>query len=71
MAWIRTFEENEARGLLTWVYKVARWTQGRIPNIVKSQPARSSCAGSPLSHAYGGSVAVELRAAQNGGNRRL
>jgi hypothetical protein len=35
MAWIRTFEENEARGLLTWVYRVARWTQGRIPNIVK------------------------------------
>lgn len=35
MAWIRTFEEHEARGLLTWVYRVARWTQGRIPNIVK------------------------------------
>src|SRR4029453_3765425 len=35
MAWIRTFEENEAQGLLTWVYRVARWTQGRIPNIVK------------------------------------
>jgi len=36
MAWIRTFEENEARGLLAWVYRVARWRQGRIPNIVKA-----------------------------------
>ena len=35
MAWIRTFEENEARGLLSWVYRVARWTRGRVPNIVK------------------------------------
>ena len=35
MAWIKTFEENEARGLLTWVYRVARWTQNRVPNIVK------------------------------------
>jgi hypothetical protein len=35
MAWIRTFEENEARGLLTWVYRVARWRQGRVPKIVK------------------------------------
>ena len=35
MPWIRTFEENEARGLLTWVYRVARWGRGRVPNIVK------------------------------------
>jgi alkylhydroperoxidase family enzyme len=35
MAWIRTFGEDEARGLLTWVYRVARWRQGRVPNIVK------------------------------------
>jgi alkylhydroperoxidase family enzyme len=35
MAWIKTFAENEARGLLAWVYRVARWTQGRVPNIVK------------------------------------
>ena len=35
MAWIRTFEENEARGLLAWVYRVARWRRGRVPNIVK------------------------------------
>ena len=35
MTWIKTFEENEARGLLTWVYRIARWRQGRIPNIVK------------------------------------
>ena len=35
MAWIKTFEENEARGLLTWVYRVARWRRGRVPNIVK------------------------------------
>jgi alkylhydroperoxidase family enzyme len=36
MPWIRTFEENEARGLLAWVYRVARWRQGRVPNIVKA-----------------------------------
>ena len=36
MAWIRTFEENEARGLLKWLYRVARWRQGRVPNIVKA-----------------------------------
>lgn len=35
MTWIKTFEENEAQGLLTWVYRVARWTQNRVPNIVK------------------------------------
>ncbi|HEY7166410.1 MAG TPA: hypothetical protein VIB79_17685 [Candidatus Binatia bacterium] len=35
MAWIKTFEENEARGLLSWVYRVARWKHGRVPNIVK------------------------------------
>jgi hypothetical protein len=35
MTWIRTLDENEARGLLTWVYRVARWKQGRVPNIVK------------------------------------
>jgi alkylhydroperoxidase family enzyme len=35
MAWIKTFEENEAQGLLAWVYRVMRWTQGRVPNIVK------------------------------------
>jgi alkylhydroperoxidase family enzyme len=35
MAWIKTFEENETQGLLTWVYRVARWTQNRVPNIVK------------------------------------
>jgi alkylhydroperoxidase family enzyme len=35
MAWIRTFGEDEALGLLTWVYRVARWRQGRVPNIVK------------------------------------
>ena len=35
MAWIRTLEENESRGLLTWVYRVARWRLGRVPNIVK------------------------------------
>jgi hypothetical protein len=35
MAWIETFEENEARGLLGWVYRVARWSRGRVPNIVK------------------------------------
>jgi len=35
MTWIRTLDENEARGLLTWVYRIARWKQGRVPNIVK------------------------------------
>jgi hypothetical protein len=35
MAWIKTFEENDARGLVSWVYRVMRWTQGRVPNIVK------------------------------------
>jgi alkylhydroperoxidase family enzyme len=35
MAWIRTLAENEARGLLRWVYGVARWRQGKVPNIVK------------------------------------
>jgi alkylhydroperoxidase family enzyme len=35
MAWIKTLEENEARGLLTWIYRVLRWTRGRVPNIVK------------------------------------
>lgn len=35
MAWIKTVEEDQARGLLTWVYRVARWTRGRVPNIVK------------------------------------
>lgn len=35
MGWIKTFEEHEAGGLLTWVYRVARWRHGRIPNIVK------------------------------------
>ncbi len=35
MTWIRTFEENEAHGLLAWVYRVARWKRGRVPNIVK------------------------------------
>ncbi len=35
MAWIKTFEDSEARGLLAWVYRVMRWTQGRVPNIVK------------------------------------
>jgi hypothetical protein len=37
MAWIRTFEENEARGLLTWVYRVARWRRGGFPILLKSQ----------------------------------
>jgi len=36
MPWIRIFEENEARGLLRWVYRVARWRQGRVPNLVKA-----------------------------------
>ena len=35
MSWIRTFEENEARGLLTWIYRALRWTRGSVPNIVK------------------------------------
>ena len=35
MTWIKTLEENEARGLLAWVYRVSRWTRGRVPNIVK------------------------------------
>ena len=35
MAWIKTVEEDQARGLLTWVYRVARWSRGRVPNIVK------------------------------------
>ena len=35
MAWIKTFEENEARGLLGWVYRVARWNRGGVPNIVQ------------------------------------
>jgi len=50
MAWIKTFEENEARGLLSWVYRVARWKQGRVPNIVKmsSLNARALVALGPL-----------------------
>jgi hypothetical protein len=35
MAWIKTFEEHDARGLLAWVYRVARWRQRTVPNIVK------------------------------------
>lgn len=35
MTWIKTIEESEAQGLLTWVYRVLRWTRGRVPNIVK------------------------------------
>jgi alkylhydroperoxidase family enzyme len=35
MPWIQTFEESEAKGLLAWVYRVLRWTRGRVPNIVK------------------------------------
>ena len=35
MMWIKTVEESEARGLLTWVYRALRWTRGRVPNIVK------------------------------------
>ena len=35
MAWIKTFEEHEARGLLRWVYLVSRWSRGRVPNILK------------------------------------
>jgi len=35
MAWIKTFAEDEARGLLGWVYRVLRWSRGRVPNIVK------------------------------------
>lgn len=36
MAWIRTFEEDEARGLLRWVYGFLRWSRGRVPSIVKA-----------------------------------
>jgi len=35
MPWIRTFEENEACGLASWIYRVLRWTRGSVPNIVK------------------------------------
>jgi len=35
VTWITTIEENEARGLLALVYRVARWRRGRVPNIVK------------------------------------
>ena len=35
MAWIKTFEEHDARGLLRWVYLVSRRSRGRVPNIVK------------------------------------
>ena len=35
MAWIKTFEENEAGGLLRWIYRVLRWSRKRVPNIVK------------------------------------
>ena len=35
MTWIKTFEEDEARGLLRWVYRALRWSRGRVPNIVK------------------------------------
>jgi alkylhydroperoxidase family enzyme len=35
MAWIRTFEENDGRGLITWIYRLLRWTRGSVPNIVK------------------------------------
>jgi len=35
MVWIETFEEDEAKGLIAWVYRVLRWTRGRVPNIVK------------------------------------
>lgn len=35
MAWIKTFEEDEARGLLAWLYRFMRWSRGRVPNIVK------------------------------------
>jgi alkylhydroperoxidase family enzyme len=53
MTWIKTFEEGKARGLLTWVYRVARWTQGRVPNIVKvsSLNPRALVALGPLYHA--------------------
>jgi hypothetical protein len=33
MAWIRTFEENEARGILSWIYRVARWSRGIEANL--------------------------------------
>lgn len=36
MAWIKTYEEDEAQGLLRWVYGFLRWTRGRVPNIVKT-----------------------------------
>jgi alkylhydroperoxidase family enzyme len=35
MAWIRTLEENDAHGLVTWIYRLLRWTRGSVPNIVK------------------------------------
>jgi alkylhydroperoxidase family enzyme len=35
MAWIRTFEENDGHGLITWIYRLLRWTRGSVPNIVK------------------------------------
>jgi alkylhydroperoxidase family enzyme len=35
MTWIKTIKESEAQGLLTWIYRVLRWTRGRVPNIVK------------------------------------
>ena len=35
MAWIKTVEEDEARGVLSWAYRVLRWTRGSVPNIVK------------------------------------
>jgi len=35
MAWIKTFNEDEAQGLLRWIYRALRWWQGRVPNIVK------------------------------------
>jgi alkylhydroperoxidase family enzyme len=35
MAWIKTCEEDEARGLLHWVYRVLKWTRGRVPSIVR------------------------------------
>ena len=35
MAWIKIFEEDEARGLLRWVYGFLSWSRGRVPNIVK------------------------------------
>jgi alkylhydroperoxidase family enzyme len=35
MTWIKTVDESEARGLLSWGYRVLRWTRGSVPNIVK------------------------------------